>query len=535
MVLQALAPYYREAGADSSIKATVDAALAWLHGKQMNNGGFQSVYDYGTDINTCSTAQVVTALCALGIDPTDASWTKYGGHNPVTALLSNYNVEGRWFGTYSNKYYDSSTAMSTDQAAYALVAYDRLTKGLPGLYDMSDAFGTSKIRDDAAITAAKIVIEDLGYTVTQAEAPDEAAALAKIESLIGGLDLKGVSHSVNKLAYEPAVAGTPEGLGGANGRYAFTVTLNKGNGDAQTTRELTLRIAATAYDPAGDDADIALAKALIEGAAYRSAQEETPDEASAHAKVGAVIGGLPLNGVAATVQKVTYVPATAGSEVSALGVDGGYLFTAALSKGAGAPQVTETLTLSIKASAYAAGQSKAKEEKAAKKKAKAKAKKVNIKFAANGGKISVTKSGKSTKVSAYTKKLTVGKKFGSLPKVSRNGLYQFTGWYTAKSGGKKVTAKTAVYKKSRTLYARWQAQYGELKDGIYVVKVRAAADVNAPVKGYVSGSVKFRIVKKVDRPGESGDWYEVSYKAASGKTVTGYVYAPFVGAYWAAA
>lgn len=56
-------------------------------------------------------------------------------------------------------------------------------------------------------------------------------------------------------------------------------------------------------------------------------------------------------------------------------------------------------------------------------------------------------------VTTKTKNVKVKAKAGTLPSPSRKG-YTFTGWYTAKSGGTKVTAKTKI-SKSQTLYAHW--------------------------------------------------------------------------------
>ena len=63
-------------------------------------------------------------------------------------------------------------------------------------------------------------------------------------------------------------------------------------------------------------------------------------------------------------------------------------------------------------------------------------------FNANGG--TVTTKSKTVKLKA---------KAGTLPSPVRKG-YTFTGWYTAKSGGAKVTSATVI-SKSQTLYARW--------------------------------------------------------------------------------
>ena len=49
----------------------------------------------------------------------------------------------------------------------------------------------------------------------------------------------------------------------------------------------------------------------------------------------------------------------------------------------------------------------------------------------------------------------VGEPYGELP-VPTKGVYPFTGWFTAKSGGEQVTAESVVTAvASRTLYARW--------------------------------------------------------------------------------
>lgn len=56
---------------------------------------------------------------------------------------------------------------------------------------------------------------------------------------------------------------------------------------------------------------------------------------------------------------------------------------------------------------------------------------------------------------ADTRTVEYGKPYGDLPELKRDN-YTFNGWYTAKTGGKKVTAETIVStKKDHTLYARW--------------------------------------------------------------------------------
>lgn len=74
------------------------------------------------------------------------------------------------------------------------------------------------------------------------------------------------------------------------------------------------------------------------------------------------------------------------------------------------------------------------------------------------------------KVSEKTRSISVGATYGTLPSASRSG-YNFTGWYTAKSGGKKVSAATKVSKKGKlTLYAHWS-----LKTSIKKVTIKVNA------------------------------------------------------------
>lgn len=73
------------------------------------------------------------------------------------------------------------------------------------------------------------------------------------------------------------------------------------------------------------------------------------------------------------------------------------------------------------------------------------AKTYKITFNVNGGKAITTK----------TKTVTAGQTYGTLPAAKRAN-YTFSGWYTAKSGGQKITATSKVtITKDTTLYARW--------------------------------------------------------------------------------
>jgi uncharacterized repeat protein (TIGR02543 family) len=57
---------------------------------------------------------------------------------------------------------------------------------------------------------------------------------------------------------------------------------------------------------------------------------------------------------------------------------------------------------------------------------------------------------------ALKKKVTFGKKFGKVAKYKWSG-YKFMGWYTKKSGGKKITSKSIVkITRNITLYPHWK-------------------------------------------------------------------------------
>ena len=65
-----------------------------------------------------------------------------------------------------------------------------------------------------------------------------------------------------------------------------------------------------------------------------------------------------------------------------------------------------------------------------------------VKFNANGGTVSTS-----------SKTVTNGSTYGTLPTPTRTG-YKFAGWYTAKSGGTKITS-SAKATKNQTIYAHW--------------------------------------------------------------------------------
>ena len=129
MTLQALANYTD----DEKVAVAVERGINILSSLQKDNGGYSS---WGS-INSESIAQVITACTALGIDPaTDERFVK-NGHSAVDALLEFYDKDSTDF-TFRHTMDGKGNAMATDQATYALVAYQRFVNGKNSLYDMTD-------------------------------------------------------------------------------------------------------------------------------------------------------------------------------------------------------------------------------------------------------------------------------------------------------------------------------------------------------------------------------------------------------------
>ena len=152
MAIQALAPYYKT---NEAVKAAVDKALTWLSTMQKSDGSFAEMA--GAASSSESTAQVLVALCALGIDPTaDARFAKNSFH-VLDGLLTFYTGEA-----FKHQIADTTVdQMATEQSYYALAAYMRLTGGRSFLYDMNDVcikhvFGEWAVTKAATCTEAGV-------------------------------------------------------------------------------------------------------------------------------------------------------------------------------------------------------------------------------------------------------------------------------------------------------------------------------------------------------------------------------------------
>lgn len=149
MALQALAPYYNEGG-DTTVNAAVDKALQWLSAKYKGTGY--------TSAESC--AQVVVALSALQLNAnSDSSFVKTVDGAPTSVLgdlLRYYLGEGQGFKHEASL--KTADQKATEQALYAMAAYERYCRRTNALYDMTDAvcahsFGDWQVVSPATCTA----------------------------------------------------------------------------------------------------------------------------------------------------------------------------------------------------------------------------------------------------------------------------------------------------------------------------------------------------------------------------------------------
>ena len=141
MVLQALAPHYN----DEAVKTAVDKALVLLSERQLDGGDFAS---YGVPCAE-STAQVITALSALGIDPvSDIRFIK--NENTVFDGLNKYRLSD---GSFSHKEGGDADSNATVQAFYSLTAYKLMTEGKGSLYIINNT--KSAVQSETEIMPAE--------------------------------------------------------------------------------------------------------------------------------------------------------------------------------------------------------------------------------------------------------------------------------------------------------------------------------------------------------------------------------------------
>ncbi len=189
MTLQALAPYQNSTHVftvtdkatgttvERTVSEAIELALGALSACQMENGGF------GDDGESSeSAAQVIIALCVLGIDPaTDARFVKRGG-SVLDALLRFAKPDGGFAHTLE-KGADGSNAMAGEQALGALTAYMRYKDGLHSLYDLREEADAETAE---AVRALREEIDALAAAGTEPDAATAAELQARYDAIPAG-------------------------------------------------------------------------------------------------------------------------------------------------------------------------------------------------------------------------------------------------------------------------------------------------------------------------------------------------------------
>ena len=167
-------------------------ALSYLSNVQDNKGGFSS---WGTT-NVESVAQVIVALCELGIDLNDSRFVK-SRHGLVENLLSFRQSNGGFTHVLDGS--DGNNQMSAEQGFYALVAIDRAENGKNSLYRMGDVTkNTSK-----PINKSKA---DASVNVPGVTAPGTTFADVKKhanKTAIEALASRGIINGMSKATFAP--------------------------------------------------------------------------------------------------------------------------------------------------------------------------------------------------------------------------------------------------------------------------------------------------------------------------------------------
>ena len=161
IVLQGLAPY-RD---DPAVAAVGERGFALLSAAQKENGNFATI---GAE-NTESAAQVVLACCAWGIDPAADARLQKNGVTPIDCLLNAWQPEARAFLHTQDS--QKWSVQASEQATYALLAYDRLLNGQPFLFDCTDV--TPAPEEPTTEPTTQTPTDPLTEPSTKAPAPTE--------------------------------------------------------------------------------------------------------------------------------------------------------------------------------------------------------------------------------------------------------------------------------------------------------------------------------------------------------------------------
>ncbi|MEA4954721.1 MAG: S-layer homology domain-containing protein [Pseudoflavonifractor sp.] len=167
MALVALSNYFEE----PEVAAAVEKAVLRLSALQCANGGYES----GRAANSESCAQVLIALCTLGISSNDARFVKNG--SSVCDALMDYALED---GAFEHSKNGGESGMATEQALLALDALSLYTQGRKLFCTFRDVRAHEAQGQIEALAALKMI----GGKGNGSFAPDETMTRSQFCSII---------------------------------------------------------------------------------------------------------------------------------------------------------------------------------------------------------------------------------------------------------------------------------------------------------------------------------------------------------------
>lgn len=181
MAVQALAPYYNsetvytytqaktKTKVQKTVRQVIDETIYTLSALQADDGDY---YSWGTP-NAESTAQVLVALCALGINPLRDDRFIKNGNTLLDGIMKYKMADGGFVHSFvydannPSSSPDKSNTMATEQVLYTLVAYYRQQNNMRTLYDFRPEM-SSKVK--SRINVLKSDIDNMGSNPSKSKA-----------------------------------------------------------------------------------------------------------------------------------------------------------------------------------------------------------------------------------------------------------------------------------------------------------------------------------------------------------------------------
>ncbi len=182
MALIALSSYTHR----DEVRRATEKAVSMLSNIQQDDGGFRN------SETSESVAQVICAMCSLGININDTRFVK-NGKTVLDKLLTYRNGEGFMHDNSGNV-----NQMATEQAFYSLVSLYRFQNDMSDLFDMSREINFSDIKGHENETAIKVLVKK-GIVNGKSDSsfdPDNTMTRAEFATIIVkalGLELKNTS------------------------------------------------------------------------------------------------------------------------------------------------------------------------------------------------------------------------------------------------------------------------------------------------------------------------------------------------------